>query len=278
MSNIERTKYTNELLGKYRNIFVKIIDAIDAVMTTNNYFSECCRNNGINYHMLRILMQTQTFQKLDLTGNMLKEIPNLSVDLFMEDPYVHFYKDILDISDEDIVKVPIPLDLKDGIEYVLQQLNEKEQFILRNRYGLNDSEETKTLEEIGNNLNVTRERVRQIETKAIHKCRTSNNLPYIRLGKELAELDIKTRKELLQNEITNKQNNLPNNTHKSNILVEDIKIENLDLSVRSYNALVNANIHTLKELLELEITDLFSIRNLGKTSIVELIKIINTYK
>ena len=58
--------------------------------------------------------------------------------------------------------------LKDKIEDVLKTLTEREQKIIRLRYGLGDGY-TYTLEEVGRYFNVTRERVRQIEAKAIRK-------------------------------------------------------------------------------------------------------------
>ncbi len=60
-------------------------------------------------------------------------------------------------------------DLKGQISGVLEQLNEREQAVIRMRFGLLDDESDRTLEEIGNELNVTRERVRQIENSAIKK-------------------------------------------------------------------------------------------------------------
>ncbi|RUM67822.1 MAG: RNA polymerase sigma factor RpoD [Sulfurospirillum sp.] len=60
-------------------------------------------------------------------------------------------------------------DLKGQISSVLDQLNEREQAVVRMRFGLLDDESDRTLEEIGNELNVTRERVRQIENSAIKK-------------------------------------------------------------------------------------------------------------
>jgi len=60
-------------------------------------------------------------------------------------------------------------DLKGQISSVLEQLNEREQAVVRMRFGLLDDESDRTLEEIGNELNVTRERVRQIENSAIKK-------------------------------------------------------------------------------------------------------------
>ncbi|MDR0407764.1 MAG: RNA polymerase sigma factor RpoD [Campylobacteraceae bacterium] len=60
-------------------------------------------------------------------------------------------------------------DLKEQIDEVLEQLNEREKAVIRMRFGLLDDESDRTLEEIGKELNVTRERVRQIESSAIKK-------------------------------------------------------------------------------------------------------------
>lgn len=71
-------------------------------------------------------------------------------------------------------KTESPLDtsqdllLRERIDEVLQTLPIKEREILKLRYGLNDGN-AYTLEEVGNMYNVTRERIRQIETKAVEK-------------------------------------------------------------------------------------------------------------
>jgi len=60
-------------------------------------------------------------------------------------------------------------DLKNQIEAVLEQLNEREKAVIKLRFGIMDDESDRTLEEIGKELSVTRERVRQIESSAIKK-------------------------------------------------------------------------------------------------------------
>jgi len=60
-------------------------------------------------------------------------------------------------------------DLNNQIDEVLDQLNEREKAVIRMRFGLLEDESDRTLEEIGKELNVTRERVRQIESSAIKK-------------------------------------------------------------------------------------------------------------
>ena len=59
---------------------------------------------------------------------------------------------------------------KEHLSGWLSQLNEREQKIMRLRFGL-DGEEPLTLAEIGRQINVSRERVRQLESKAILKLR-----------------------------------------------------------------------------------------------------------
>ena len=60
-------------------------------------------------------------------------------------------------------------DLREQIDDVLSQLNDREKAVICMRFGLLEDESDRTLEEIGKALNVTRERVRQIESSAIKK-------------------------------------------------------------------------------------------------------------
>ena len=60
-------------------------------------------------------------------------------------------------------------DLNNQIDEVLDQLNDREKAVVRMRFGLLEDKSDRTLEEIGKALNVTRERVRQIESSAIKK-------------------------------------------------------------------------------------------------------------
>ena len=61
--------------------------------------------------------------------------------------------------------------LREHIEEALSELSQKEQDVLRLRFGLNDGRE-RTLDEIGKQFGVTRERIRQIEAKALKKLRS----------------------------------------------------------------------------------------------------------
>lgn len=63
--------------------------------------------------------------------------------------------------------------LREQIREILSDLTEREQQVLRLRYGLDD-DRSRTLEEVGRQLNVTRERIRQIEAKALRKLKRKN--------------------------------------------------------------------------------------------------------
>ena len=63
--------------------------------------------------------------------------------------------------------------LKEKINEVLAMLTPRENEVIRRRYGLDDGK-PKTLEEVGKEFNVTRERIRQIEAKALRKLRHPN--------------------------------------------------------------------------------------------------------
>ena len=69
--------------------------------------------------------------------------------------------------------------LKEQINQVLSTLTEREEQVLRLRFGLEDGR-SRTLEEVGKKFNVTRERIRQIEAKALRKLRHPNRSNKVR--------------------------------------------------------------------------------------------------
>ena len=73
----------------------------------------------------------------------------------------------------------ININLEDKIDFVLQTLNYREEKVIRKRFGITEMC-THTLEEIGNDFNVTRERIRQIEAKALSKLRHPNRSKHLK--------------------------------------------------------------------------------------------------
>ena len=69
--------------------------------------------------------------------------------------------------------------LKEQLGEVLDTLTERERQVLRLRFGLDDGRQ-RTLEEVGQQFKVTRERIRQIEAKALRKLRYPNRSKRLR--------------------------------------------------------------------------------------------------
>ena len=78
-----------------------------------------------------------------------------------------FIEDSKEVSPADAV---INLNLKEQTENVLRTLTPREEKVIKMRFGVGDGSEH-TLEEVGQNFAVTRERIRQIEAKALRKLR-----------------------------------------------------------------------------------------------------------
>ena len=92
--------------------------------------------------------------------------------------------DFIPAMNSDYIEVPSVEDIAllheklKVIESELNQLPERERKIIILRFGLEDGE-PKTLEEVGRVIGVTRERIRQIEAKALKKLRKSSKLKFI---------------------------------------------------------------------------------------------------
>ena len=115
-------------------------------------------------------------KEMDMTEDKVREIMKLAQDpVSLETPIGEEEDSHLGdfIPDDD---APAPAEaaayslLKEQIEDVLGSLNEREQKVLKLRFGLEDGR-ARTLEEVGKEFDVTRERIRQIEAKALRKLR-----------------------------------------------------------------------------------------------------------
>jgi len=172
-----------------------------------------------------------------------------------------------------------------GLAEAIKTLNENEQLALKLRF-----EENKTLDEVGEGLGgKSRERVRQIIAKALrrlkHPSRSSKFIPVSKeelrneVNKVREENDTLKRTiggltELLEKAgVISKEKKLEIDSR--NDLWEDsdeISIEELELSVRSYNCLKRAGVETLFDLSLMTEQDLMNVRNLGRSSFDEIVK------
>ena len=115
-------------------------------------------------------------KKMNTTVEKVREIYKISQDpVSLETPIGEeddshlgdFIKDERNLSPEDFATNEM---LKDEISQVLETLTEREEKVIRLRFGLEDGK-PRTLEEVGQMFGVTRERIRQIEAKALRKLR-----------------------------------------------------------------------------------------------------------
>ncbi|SFV01048.1 DNA-directed RNA polymerase subunit alpha C-terminal domain-containing protein [Butyrivibrio sp. INlla21] len=181
-----------------------------------------------------------------------------------------------------------------AIDVVLDTLTEREKEIIIKRYGIKNGRQ-RTLEDVGQDYYLSRERIRQIETTALRKMRHPSRSRVIRkalLNKEYKindKIDIGQRRcfeELIRNEITvykkssayKKDDFLfyklltsPRFSSGDDYYGED-DIKELNLSVRTSNCLKRAQIDSLDDFMRLTMHDMSNIKNLGRKSIEEIIE------
>lgn len=114
-------------------------------------------------------------KELDMPVDRVREILKISQEpVSLETPIGEEDSHLGDFIQDD--NVPVPAEaaaatlLKEQLNEVLDTLTDREQKVLRLRFGMNDGR-ARTLEEVGKEFDVTRERIRQIEAKALRKLR-----------------------------------------------------------------------------------------------------------
>jgi hypothetical protein len=163
-----------------------------------------------------------------------------------------------------------------GIYNVLATLTEREQWVLTSRF-----QRKLTLEQCGKEYGITRERIRQIEAKAIRKLRhptRANMMKAVPLpelqAKHTEYCNLKDEYEWLKKafeSLTAQKAEpgviIPMAEHAS-LLAKPI--EELDLSIRSYNCLRRKGKDTVRDIIEMTEDELKEVRNLGMKSLLEI--------
>jgi RNA polymerase primary sigma factor len=115
-------------------------------------------------------------EKVDMTPARIREIMRISQDPLSLDSPVGETDDsnLSDFIEDQQAEAPAEMAarkmLGDAVSEALSELNEREQQVVRLRFGLEDGQ-ARTLEEVGREFGVTRERIRQIESKTLAKLR-----------------------------------------------------------------------------------------------------------
>ncbi len=167
---------------------------------------------------------------------------------------------------------------EENFEYLLSRafLTPREKVVLEGYYV-----KGYTLEAIGLQFGVTRGRIRQILNKAIRRMKQPSRLDVLKYGKELVEeqddveeltRQLKEKKRFLE------QMNVELDENIKKIIGEvslSKPIKELDLSIRSYNCLKRADIFTVGDLTQKTEEEMMRIRNLGRKSLKEIIRVLD---
>lgn len=200
--------------------------------------------------------------------------------------------DIIIPACRELIKPIWPNNLPAKIEEQINTLRENEQEVIRLRFGL--GAQRLTLEQVAQKKGVTQQRVRQIEAKALRKLRhpsRSNELrpfilPISEIRKELDKLleEWKKAKEgmvalrlsqvISTDEIGNSINILPQlpvlNSESALFKLFLRKIDDLELSTRTYNALKGTGIYNVGQLVQLTEKEILRLKNFGYKSLNEI--------
>ena len=191
----------------------------------------------------------------------------------------------------------IPPDVDEAVDAALKDtyITKRERTVIFMRY-----KEQMTLDECGKHFNISRDRIRQIEAKALRKLRMPRRSYWMRYGKvarekldrlqyirnalvvseKIKDLDNQINEALTHNDIQrllDLKNKLALHLAEYNVAensdpdVLDIPIEELELSVRSYNCLRRHGDNTVGDICKMSYDELISVRNLGRRSCAEII-------
>ncbi len=173
-------------------------------------------------------------------------------------------------------------DVNGSVEYILHTLSEREQKILKHRFV-----EKLTYEDTAKIYNVTRERIRQVEIRALRKLRHPDKAKYLKRGvkniihrvsedyyKQFCELEKKLIELCKLNEKTADE---IISDYRFKVQYKSEKLDDLGLSTRSYNCLKRAGCDTIRDIAKLGYEGLTKVRNLGKLCMQEIIDKLDEY-
>ena len=161
----------------------------------------------------------------------------------------------------------MPDDAIDAIRAALETIKDNESKVIWSRFVDGNS-----LEETGERYGITRERVRQIEVRAIKRLRHPTRMEILKYGREVCALARKRFEQERDRRVWELETTMLRREkivisepeeHRESIDPAELHIEQLGLGARAFNALARANLRTVGDLRGMSYNDLTSIRNMG---------------
>ena len=225
---------------------------------------EISERTGIPRHDLAMLF----YRKIKGQRNM-QELPKFKKPKIIYKPVwpENLYCEVFKV--EEYPAVDMPVDFGQAIEYALSFLSPTDQHIVneRLRYG-------KTLQEIGDNMQISRERIRQYEERAYKKLRHKDRADCLLHGLSFVEEKKRVEQEAREAKRARELEEarlLAVDEEARIAKLKDIDIKLLGLSYRANKCLTTAGILTVGELLQKDYFALMNIRWFGEKSLYDVI-------
>ncbi len=285
-----RTKLTNEYLDESMSILQTIINVCNDCRVNGTPFTRACRDRGLDPKNTRELLLKYLGRCTD------PGVPLDQMELDMYDGFEQFYKSVF--GDKNLENIKLPSDYVETVLDVVNNtgLKSKEIYILVNHFGLGDTLERMTLEQIGNTLGCTGQMVRRIEIQALWKCRIKERREKLQKGlarynlaqeqaRELERLEMEQERavheELLKKSQTEYEQilerikaasgydeavmeSLPKHLAK---LLQDVSIDELGLNAYMRNNLAEAGIYNLYQFIMEDVESLMKTKGIGAKTI-----------
>lgn len=260
-----------EGLGAIRSTAREVIGIIDDVLVDGMPMTVACRKRGMEY--IRFRRFCDRFLQVMTGGRVARDNPIYAFEPTIEE---RLYARVFGMKAEEVCDV-MPDDAEEAVSDVLGELREDERDVLlaRLRGG--------SLSEVGEERGVSRERIRQIESKAIRKLRSTPSMRKLRLGQAemtAIEEEFAREREQARDEYARivkardaEMRDLVRMTARYKMESDGVygmSIDSLDLSVRAWNVLHRNRIETVGELSDWSVRDLSELRNMGRGTLREI--------
>lgn len=271
MGGAKRSKYNDEALKTIVERLRKLADGLEDVSRSGTAMTDICRRNGWNY--------VNTRRTLDMILRIDEEPKEIGMDLELLTqiectPIERLYSELFGIPlgdpTLDTVLTVDPAEQADIWNWLLTgadgSLTPRELIVFRLRY-----EDGYCYDEISKELMVTRERIRQILAKIQRKLRHPRRANILKCGRGYVSEESMLREEALKERREKFNEELEQ--LRTQIKPEIISIDEMNLSMRSYNCLYRAGIRTVDGLNNYSVEQLMKVRNLGRKSFKEIITV-----